>query len=409
MVDGNVYDITGWVNRHPGGDVIATLAGEDASTLFHSSHLDQRAREALEPLKIGEVQNYRPDFKTVNDDFYSTLKRRVADYFARNNINHHDTGRNQRRVLLSAALLFLCWACIYLFPPWGGLAVIPMGLLTCSLVGTFGHEQIHGNLDLFGRRTVLSRLANDIAWGLMIPFMPERFFQYEHIRHHHYSLHPDHDYDVFALRGLVRLSPLMERKRHHAFQHLYAPLVYGFYIFLQLLSGYTSDFFSRRELLKDKGVLRGIVISSITAALFYVAIPIYLTDPWWTLACSGSYFFIWQSAIYVTSGLPHMTDPDAVPDSSGSWAFHVCRTTKDLKCGNRFYDWLTGGLNYHLEHHLLPTVPRDYLPRIRHIVRDVCGEFGYPFHTYDSFTSYYMDHYRFLVKLGSPPVRQAAP
>jgi len=400
VVDGGVYDVTEWVAKHPGGELLAILAGEDASAMYHSSHLRDIA-PLLEKYRIGSVQDYAPDFEFINDKFLIILKQRVYDFFNTSGIDYRSSTRNRQSIAWTAILLFICWGCMYLLPPWGLLASIIMGLATCSLIGSFGHERIHGNLaEPTKSQGVFLRHTGDVLWGLFIPLMPERFFQYEHIKHHLYSMNPQQDYDVFALKELVRLSPELPARRYQAFQHYYAPLVYANYIFLQILGGYTSSFFEKRDLLADKGVLRSIIVMSTVAIIFHIAIPIYLTNVWWVLLCTSIYFFTWQIAIYLTSGVPHMTNASAIREKHASWARHVCCVTKNLKCGNRFYDWLTGGLNYHLVHHLLPSVPREHLPAVSPIVEKTCAEFGYPFHTYTSFWRYVRDHYRFLRELG---------
>lgn len=397
VVDGSVYDVTAWIAKHPGGEVIAALAGEDASHLVHSSHLGDISG-MLSRLKIGEVSEYQPPFQNLSDDFLCTLKRRVAGYFADHGIDRRNTPRNSRSIDISAMLLVCCWTCICLLPPWGTLAAIPMGLVTCALIGAFGHEQIHGNL--LRKPGILSDIKDAVRWGLFIPFMPKCYFQYEHLKHHASPMHPDHDYDVYALQYLVRLNPHTPLHRHHSLQHLYAPFVYANYIVLQLIGGYFTPFFDARSLLKERRMVMHIIVSSITAFTFHIAAPIYLAGLEWGLLSIAMYFITWQAAIYISSGLPHMT---RTPDSHNmpfSWSRYICDTTVNLKCGNKFCDWLTGGLNYHLVHHLLPTVSREYLPDIYPIVERTCAEYGYPFKTYASFRHYYLDHYNMLVELG---------
>lgn len=398
VVDGAVYDITHWIKNHPGGVAICALAGEDVSALFHSSHLKDISSGLLDTCKIGEIPGYVPAFNSINDDFFITLKKRVLLHFKTHGIDYRDTRKNRNSILISSLLLIICWSCMYLLPPWGGLAAIPMGLVTCALIGSFGHEQIHGNL--FPRRGLGGDFENDLLWGLYIPFMPRNYFQYEHLKHHCYPMHPDHDYDVYALKKLVRLTPQTAWKSHHAHQHIYAPFVYGSYIALQLLAGYTTPFFDARELLKEKNALLHIIVASITAFTFHIAIPILITSVGWTLLCASIYFFVWQSAIYISSGLPHMTMPIPPQGKTDSWARYVCETTVNLKCGNKFFDWLTGGLNYHLIHHLLPTIPREHLSEIQGIVEKTCDEYGYPCRNYGSFREYCRDHYRVLTGLG---------
>ena len=53
-------------------------------------------------------------------------------------------------------------------------------------------------------------------------------------------------------------------------------------------------------------------------------------------------------------------------------------------------DFLFGGLNYQIEHHLFPTIPRANLARARAIVRPFCAAQGIPYEEVGTWTSYRM-------------------
>jgi fatty acid desaturase len=53
-------------------------------------------------------------------------------------------------------------------------------------------------------------------------------------------------------------------------------------------------------------------------------------------------------------------------------------------------DFLFGGLNYQIEHHLFPTIPRANLQRAREIVRPFCERQGLPYDEVGAWTSYRM-------------------
>lgn len=67
IISGDVYDLTKFINRHPGGDEILWACGTDATTLFNSRQTQdgqsvgsgtphsQAAVEQLAKLKIGTV------------------------------------------------------------------------------------------------------------------------------------------------------------------------------------------------------------------------------------------------------------------------------------------------------------------------------------------------------------------
>jgi fatty acid desaturase len=47
--------------------------------------------------------------------------------------------------------------------------------------------------------------------------------------------------------------------------------------------------------------------------------------------------------------------------------------------GNRFIDVLLGGLNYQIEHHLFPSMPRPHLRRAAPIIEGYCKDHDVPY------------------------------
>jgi fatty acid desaturase len=62
-------------------------------------------------------------------------------------------------------------------------------------------------------------------------------------------------------------------------------------------------------------------------------------------------------------------------------------TSRNVR-GNRLVDTLLGGLNYQIEHHLFPSMPRASLRRARPIVRAFCLGHGLPYAETGLFDSY---------------------
>ena len=54
------------------------------------------------------------------------------------------------------------------------------------------------------------------------------------------------------------------------------------------------------------------------------------------------------------------------------------RTSRNIG-GGWWATWLMGGLNYQVEHHLFPSMPRPHLARAREIVRDQCEALNVPY------------------------------
>jgi fatty acid desaturase len=65
-------------------------------------------------------------------------------------------------------------------------------------------------------------------------------------------------------------------------------------------------------------------------------------------------------------------------DSDMSFALRQVVTARNVK-GGRFLTLVMGGLNYQIEHHLFPTMPRPNLPRVQELIRAFCAEHDLPY------------------------------
>uniref|UniRef100_A0A1I7XE42 FA_desaturase domain-containing protein n=1 Tax=Heterorhabditis bacteriophora TaxID=37862 RepID=A0A1I7XE42_HETBA len=69
-------------------------------------------------------------------------------------------------------------------------------------------------------------------------------------------------------------------------------------------------------------------------------------------------------------------------------------TTRNMRPGI-FVDWLWGGLNYQIEHHLFPTMPRHNLAKVMPIVKEFCVENDLPYMVDDYFTGWKLEIQQF--------------
>ena len=62
-------------------------------------------------------------------------------------------------------------------------------------------------------------------------------------------------------------------------------------------------------------------------------------------------------------------------------------TSRDVT-GGPFVDLMLGGLNYQIEHHLFPSMPRTHLKLAQPIIRDYCAGIGLPYRACGPVESY---------------------
>ena len=69
-------------------------------------------------------------------------------------------------------------------------------------------------------------------------------------------------------------------------------------------------------------------------------------------------------------------------EAEDDWVKGQMLATRDATTSNSFTEWLWGGMQYQLEHHLFPTMPRyrypALVPKIKQLCADQCGRWSRP-------------------------------
>jgi fatty acid desaturase len=94
-------------------------------------------------------------------------------------------------------------------------------------------------------------------------------------------------------------------------------------------------------------------------------------------------------------GMPTLTEADAL-----DFMRRQVLTSRNV-AGSRPVDWLLGGLNYQIEHHLFPNMPRPNLRRAQPLVRAFCVQHGLNYTEASLFGSY-AEAVRHLHRVAAP-------
>ncbi len=93
--------------------------------------------------------------------------------------------------------------------------------------------------------------------------------------------------------------------------------------------------------------------------------------------------FVREAALGVYAGMVFAPNHKGMPMVEGEHEFTFLErqvlTSRNVR-GNALVDWWYGGLNYQIEHHLFPTLPRNLLSRTRPLVKAFCAERGLRYH-----------------------------
>jgi fatty acid desaturase len=299
-----------------------------------------------------------------------------------------DAGLLQRRpstYAIRIGLTFLvfvgAWTVFFLIgDSWWQLVTAAVLALVWTNMSFIGHDAGHKQI-FSGRR------ANDaigLAHGGLVG-LSYGWWVNKHNRHHANPNHEDDDPDIditvlaftaeqsTAKRGVMRWMA-----RYQAF--LFLPLL--------LLEGWSLHCLSISAVWRGETKRRTLELS-----LLIVHICVYLAAVFLGLSPVKAVVFVvvHQGLWGLHMGLSFAPNHKGMPNPSDDQPWDFLRkqvlTSRNVR-GGVWVDLALGGLNYQIEHHLFPSMPRPHLRRAQPLVRDFCLARGIPYHECGLLRSY---------------------
>lgn len=255
---------------------------------------------------------------------------------------------------------------------WTLLLAVPLAVLSAR-TAYIGHDAGHAQIAV-GRRV---NRALGLLHGNLLLGMSYAWWNDKHNRHHANPNHIEKDPDVGAgalvwttEQAAVRRGFARWVTRHQAW--LFFPMLLLEGIALKVSS--VQDL--RRQPLRERAV-EGALLALHTAgygALLLTCLPV---------GKALAFALLHQALFGLHLGMafaPNHKGMD-MPDPAGERWGHLRRqvlTSRNVR-GGPVTDWLLGGLNYQIEHHLFPNMPRPHLRLVQPLVREHCRNLGLPY------------------------------
>ncbi len=349
---------------------------------------------------------------TSNNEFYSEVKSQVNEYFRINKLS-----KNANLEMISKTIFFLSsFVGLYILIVFGNFS-LPVKLVMTVLFGmvqafvgfNVGHDAIHGSYST--NKTINKILgfsfnmvgANAYVWSIT-----------HNVVHHTFTNIPGHDEDLDVAPGLIRLSPMEEKKPFMKFQHVYAFLLYGLASLSWVFRKDYIKFFKKKIGQTDNTKhprieYFNLFFFKILYYALFIVVPLMVMDiTWWQyiigflimhLSKGFVLGLIFQLA-HVVEGpsFPLVNDAGSIEES---WAIHQMQTTANFSTKSNIAKFLCGGLNFQIEHHLFPQICHVHYPVISKIVQETAQRHNVPYHNNESFVEALKSHYRTLKLLGN--------
>ncbi|WP_299228389.1 acyl-CoA desaturase [uncultured Psychroserpens sp.] len=297
-------------------------------------------------------------------------------------------------IVASTSLLFV----LYTISGFG-MAGIGMSVMHDAIHGSYSkHKEVNTLLgytfNLIG--------ANATVWKIQ-----------HNVLHHTYTNINEFDDDLNS-PFFLRFSPHAKHHWLNQFQHIYIWFFYAistvFWVtikdFVRLKRYKNIGFFNKKY--EYEKIFLSIIAWKLLYYSYALVLPMLMVNqPWWLILLAFlSMHIITGLLVSIVFQIAHiMPENDfPVPDKSGnieeSWYSHQFATTSNFSPRNKFIFWFTGGLNYQVEHHLLPDVCHVHYKKISKIVSQTAQDYGFRYHVKKTLYQALVDHIQMLRLLG---------
>ncbi len=306
------------------------------------------------------------------------------------------------KITLTVVLLAAGWAAfVVLGDSWWQLAVAVFLAVMFTQVGFLGHDA--GHQQIFRSRRgnyVLGVLLGNLGIGLSYGWWVSK-----HSRHHAHPNQEGADPDIAI--GVLAFSEPQARASQGVSRLMFRFQAYLFFPLL-LLEGVSLHAASIRALISRaprhrawEAWLLGVHVAGYLTVVFLVLPPVKAV----------AFILVQQGLLGLYLGASFAPNHKGMPvldatDRSGFLRRQVL-TSRNVRGG-----WLTdlalGGLNYQIEHHLFPSMPRPNLRHSQAIIRAFCQQRDLPY-CQTSLAGSYAQALRHLHSVGKSARRTAVP
>ena len=342
------------------------------------------------PSSITSVRPPAPPRRGGSD--FAPLLREIKD----RGLLRRRTGHYTLSIAVTLAAYAACWVAVALVGDswWQAALALPAALFTTRT--TFlGHDAGHAQI-AHNRRThrILGLIFGNLLTGLSAGWWNDK-----HNRHHANPNHLDKDPDV-GVGALVWTAEQTGDRRDGMIGWLTRNQARLFFPLL-LLEGLNLKVSGIRDLRNRsprerviEAVLLGVHVAAYLGLLFTVMSP----------AKALVFIAIHQALLGLHLGCAfapnHKGMPSPEPGQRWGHLHRQVLTSRNVR-GGPVTDWMLGGLNYQIEHHLFPNMPRPNLRRAQPLVRVHCDRLGLSY-TETGIWDSYAQALRHLHAVGAP-------
>ncbi|UGS27560.1 acyl-CoA desaturase [Microbacterium resistens] len=282
-------------------------------------------------------------------------------------------------VLLGACLAVFVW----IGESWWQLLVAATLGIVLTQIAFLGHDAAHRQIFASGKwNDWVSLILGDLLIG-----MSYGWWQNKHTRHHANPNKLGSDPDI-ELPVIAVTAEASSKNRNHMVRWLRAHQGVFFFPIL-LLEGISLHASSARRVFARGRLERRWAEAAFLGIrmIGYVALVFLVLSPGIAVAFLAVQLGVFGFYMGVAFAPNHKGMPIVPRDLRLDFLHRQVMMSRNIR-GNRFLDVAMGGLNYQIEHHLFPSMPRPHLRSAAPIVERYCRAHDVPYTQVGLFASY---------------------
>ena len=316
--------------------------------------------------------------------------------------------KNALKFLLYFSLVSILYGLLFIiqYPALFIGTYVSFGFFALLLAFNFSHDCSHNSL-------FKSKKINNFCFVALYTLVGAHgeAWKQRHVQSHHYAPNvKDYDSDL-KISKLIRVIPGSPWYWYHKFQHIYAPIAYTsyslFWIFVKdFYFLYSKDDYSKN---KNWSYHLSFWIQKIIYFGIIVVLPLLYSQQTWGIVLLGFLLMHLSQSLFLllTFFMTHHVEGTVYPETfedgtiSTSWVMNQIKSSNDMHPFSGTANFILGGFNNHIAHHLFPHVHHTYYPRLSQILYRVLSEH----HIQPNQTSYFggiVSHFKLLKRMSKP-------
>lgn len=310
---------------------------------------------------------------------FSELAKRIRDSgLLRRRYGYYWTKLIGLPLLLAAGLFMLAW----LGDTWWQMLTAVFLAVLFTQIAFLGHDSAHRQIFVSGKwndwiSLILANLLVGLSYG---------WWQHKHTRHHANPNKVGSDPDIEL--SVITVAPTDSTPKGRVRSWLRGHQGWFFFpiLLLEGISLHASGV--RRVLTPGKLKRRWPEVGFLTIRLIgYPVLVFMVLSPGIAFAFLGVQLGIFGFYMGASFAPNHKGMPIVPRDATFDFLRRQAMMSRNIR-GNRILDTTMGGLNYQIEHHLFPSMPRPHLRKAAPIIAAYCREHNVPYMQTGLFASY---------------------